>query len=143
MTITFMRCSCGRVEVQLSDEPMAQYVCHCDDCQAVHGNAYSPARYAVSAVDVTRGELSVLTLKTIARSMCSDCGTFVFAEVPEFPFRGVKGDLLPPGRFNPEFHVQCRFATTRITDSRPHFKDTPANSVARARYCRGRIDLSA
>jgi hypothetical protein len=125
MSITFVRCDCGLVEVQLTDEPMAQYVCHCDDCQAVHGKAYSVALYAATAVDVTRGQISVLTLKTTPRSKCTRCGTFVFAEVPGFPFRGVNGDLLPPGRFNPEFHVQCRFATTRIHDNLPHYKDTP------------------
>jgi hypothetical protein len=125
MTITHVRCDCGVVEVQLIGEPMAQYACHCDDCQAVHGKAYPVALYPASAVTVTRGETAVFTLKTSPRTKCSRCGTYLFAEVQGHPFRGVNGDLLPAGRFNPEFHVQCRYAAARIEDNLPHYKDAP------------------
>ncbi len=125
MTITLVGCSCGIVEVQLTGEPIAQYVCHCDDCQAVHGKAYPVALYADSAVVVTRGEVGASILKTTPRIKCSGCGTYVFAEVPRYPFRGVNGDLLPHRRFKPEFHVHCQYAATRIDDSLPHYRDTP------------------
>jgi hypothetical protein len=127
MAVTRVRCDCGTVEMQLTGEPVAQYVCHCDDCQAVHGKAYSVALYSASAVAVTQGDISVRTLKTTPGSKCSRCGTYVFAEVPGYPFRGVNGELLPPGRFNPEFHVQCRYAMTAIDDDLPHYKDTPVH----------------
>jgi hypothetical protein len=126
MTIIGVRCGCGAVEVQLIDAPKAQYICHCDDCQAVHGKAYPVALYPASAVVVTRGELSVVTLKTSPRSKCSYCGTYLFAGVPGQPFCGVNGDLLPEGRFNPEFHIQCRYAAAPIRDDLLHYKDTPA-----------------
>jgi hypothetical protein len=126
MTITRIRCGCGAVEVQLTGLPMAQYVCHCDDCQVVHGRAYSVALYPAAAVTVTRGEIGAFTLKTSPRTKCSRCGTYLFAEVPGHPFRGVNGDLLREGRFNPEFHIQCRYAAARIADGLPHYKDTPA-----------------
>jgi hypothetical protein len=126
VTTTHVRCGCGVVEVQLTGEPMAQYVCHCDDCQAVHGKAYPVALYPASAVSVTHGETGAFTLKTTPRTRCSRCGTYLFAEVPGYPFRGVNGDLLPERRFNPEFHVQCRYAVARIKDDLPHYKDTPA-----------------
>jgi hypothetical protein len=125
MAITHLRCRCGAVEVQLTGEPMAQYVCHCEDCQAVHGKAYPIALYPASAVVVTRGETWIFTLKTTPRTKCGRCGTYLFAEVPGYPFRGVNGDLLPEERFNPEFHVQCRYAAARIEDDLPHYKDTP------------------
>jgi hypothetical protein len=126
MTATDVRCSCGAVEMQLNGEPMVQYVCHCDDCQAVHGNPYRIALYAASAVVVVRGETGVFTLRTTPRTKCGRCATYLFAEVPGFPYRGVNGDLLPRGRFNPEFHVQCRYAAAPIPDELPHYKDTPA-----------------
>jgi hypothetical protein len=126
MTGTLVRCSCGVVEVQLTGEPMAQYVCHCDDCQAVHGKAYPVALYSASAVAVTHGETDAFTLKTTPRTKCSRCGTYLFAEVPGHAFRGVNGDLLPGGRFSPEFHVQCGYAAARIVDDLPHYRDTPA-----------------
>jgi hypothetical protein len=126
MTNTQVRCGCGVVEVQLTGEPMSQYVCHCDDCQAVHGKAYCIALYPASAVVVTRGETRAVTLKTSPRTQCSRCGTYLFVEAPGYPYRGVNGDLLPPGVFNAEFHVQCRHAAARIPDELPHYKDRPA-----------------
>jgi hypothetical protein len=126
MTFTSIRCGCGAVELQLTGLPVAQYVCHCDDCQSVHGKAYSVALYPAAAVAVTRGETGTFTLKTSPRTKCSRCGTYLFAEVPGQPFRGVNGDLLPEGRFNPEFHVQCRYAAAQIEDGLAHYKDTPA-----------------
>jgi hypothetical protein len=125
MTITHVRCDCGAVEMQLNGEPMMQYVCHCDDCQAVHGKAYSIAVYPVAAVAVTRGETGALTLRTSPRTKCSHCGTYLFAEVPDNPIRGVNADLLPDGRFHPEFHIQCQYAVARVEDDLPHYKDTP------------------
>jgi hypothetical protein len=109
----------------LTGAPVSQYVCHCDDCQAVHGKAYPVALYPASAVAV-RGQTSALTLKTSPRTKCSRCGTYLFAEVPGQPFRGVNGDLPPEGWFNPEFHIQCRYAAAPIEDDLPHYKDTPA-----------------
>ena len=125
MALTQVRCGCGVVEVQLTGAPVAQYVCHCVDCQAVHGKAYPVALYPASAVVVTQGETCTFTLKTSPRTKCSRCGTYLFAEVPGQPFRGVNGDLLPEGRFTPEFHIQCRHATARIEDNLPHYRDTP------------------
>ena len=42
---------CGAVEIEISGEPVAQFYCHCDDCQIVHGGAYVPESvYAADAV---------------------------------------------------------------------------------------------
>ena len=35
-------CRCGAVEIEITGEPIAQFYCHCDDCQIVHGGAYVP-----------------------------------------------------------------------------------------------------
>jgi hypothetical protein len=126
MTIAYVQCNCGAVEVQLTGAPMAQYVCHCDDCQTVHGKAYPVALYPAPAVVVTRGETGAFVLKTSPRIKCRRCGTYLFAEVPGQPFCGVNADLLPKGRFSPEFHIQCRYAAARIEDDLPHYKNTPA-----------------
>jgi len=126
MTTTHVQCGCAAVKVQLTGEPMVQYVCHCDDCQTVHGKAYPIALYSTSAVTVLHGETAVMTLKTTPRTSCKRCGTYLFAEVPGYPFRGLNGDLLPEGQFNPGFHVHCRYATAQIHDDLPHYKDTPA-----------------
>ena len=38
-----LQCRCGAVELEAAGEPTAQFFCHCDDCQAVHGAAYAPS----------------------------------------------------------------------------------------------------
>jgi hypothetical protein len=43
---TTVQCSCVAIEMRLTGTPLIQYICHCDDCQAVHGNAYSCSQYA-------------------------------------------------------------------------------------------------
>ena len=126
MNIAHVRCDCGAVEMQLTGSPLAQYICHCDDCQAVHGKAYAVALYPASAVAVAHGETRAFTLKTSPRTQCVHCATYLFAEVPGYPFRGVNGELLQDGHFNPEFHVQCRFALDPVKDALPHYKDMPA-----------------
>src|SRR5258708_31508154 len=107
MTITHVQGGCGVVEVQLTGEPMAQYICHCDDCQAVHGKAYAVALYPASAVAVTRGVTGAFTLMTSHLTKCSCCATYLFAEVHGYPFRGVNCYLLPHGRFILDVHFQC------------------------------------
>jgi hypothetical protein len=125
MSIAHVRCRCGAVEVSLTDAPIAQYVCHCDDCQTVHGKAYPVALYPASAVVLTRGETVVFTLKTSPRTKCARCGTYIFAEVPGQPYFGVNGDLLAAELFSPEFHIQCQYAAARIEDDLPHYRNAP------------------
>jgi hypothetical protein len=120
-------CRCGAVEIEISGEPVAQFYCHCDDCQIVHGGAYVPESvYAADAVRVVRGEPAAWTLKRNPRVFCRDCGTRLFIEVLALGFRGVNGALLAPGRFEPQFHMQCQFAVRPVADSLPHFKSRPA-----------------
>lgn len=124
--ITTVACSCGALEMRVTDKALLQYVCHCDDCQAVHGKAYPCSLHAAAAVSVTRGETDVFTLRTSPRTRCKQCGTYLFAEVPGHGVRGLNADLLPAGQFVPEFHMQCRYAAAPIQDDLPHYKGTPA-----------------
>jgi hypothetical protein len=122
-----IQCRCGAVRVELRGEPIAQFFCHCDDCQAVHGAAYIPvAMYPANAVKVTGGTPFVWTLRATPRTTCRECGTRVFAEVPPIRVRTVSGFLLPRGMFQPAFHMQCVFAVRPVKDDLPHFKAFPA-----------------
>jgi len=124
MNTTRLKCNCGAVEMTLIGRPLLQYLCHCDDCQAVHGAAYACALYPAQAVAVS-GDTRALVLKTSPRAKCSHCGTYLFAEVPGYGVRGVNGALFPEGAFLPEFHMQCEFAKGPIRDELPHFKGLP------------------
>jgi hypothetical protein len=124
--MTTIQCHCGAVQVELTGEPVAQFFCHCDDCQAVHGAAYVPvSMYRADAVKVTRGDPSTWKLKTMPRRTCTRCGTRVFAEPQGLGITGVSGFLLPKGTFTPTFHIQCQFAVRPVRDDLPHFKALP------------------
>lgn len=120
-------CLCGAVRLSLRGDPVMQFYCHCDDCQAVHGAAYiGVAVYPAEAVSVIQGKPIVWTYKTTPRNRCASCGTFLFAEVPGAPLKGVKANLLPQGMFAPSFHIQCQYALLPVRDSLPHYKGFPA-----------------
>jgi hypothetical protein len=122
-----LECRCGAVAIEVSGEPIVQLFCHCDDCQSVHGGAYAPESvYRADAVTVVRGDPATWKLKHNPRFTCRDCGTRLFIDVTAFKLRGVNGYMLPPGRFNPEFHMQCQFAVRPVQDGLPHFKSMPA-----------------
>jgi len=124
MNATQLKCICGAVEITLTGQPLMQYFCHCDDCQTVHGGAYACAVYPANSVEVS-GETCATVLKTSPRTKCSQCGTYLFAEIPGRPVRGVNGALFPEGAFAPEFHIQCQFSKKPIMDGLLHFRGLP------------------
>ncbi len=124
--MTTVQCRCGAVQVELSSEPIVQFFCHCDDCQALHGAAYVPESvYPIDAVRVVKGSPVSWTLKRNPRTFCGACGTRLFIEVAPLKVRGVSGTLLPPGTFRASFHMQCKFAVTPVRDGLPHYKGRP------------------
>ena len=121
-----VNCRCGKIEIEVAAEPLAQFLCHCDDCQAVHGAAYVPESvYPADAVTIVTGEPASWTLKRNPRFFCRDCGTRLFIEVAAFNLRGLNGYLLPSESFRPQFHMQCQFAIRPVTDDLPHYRSRP------------------
>jgi hypothetical protein len=112
--------------MRITGKPVAQYFCHCDDCQAVHGKAYACSLHTAQNVSLEHGETDTFTLKTSPRTKCKRCGTYLFAEVPGYGVRGVNAELLPVAMFSPEFHIQCRYALAPIEDDLPHYRGTPS-----------------
>lgn len=122
-----VQCRCRAVTLELSGEPLAQFFCHCDDCQAAHGGAYAPeSLYEAGCVKVLAGEPSRWTLKKNPRYTCPTCGTRLFIDVLAFGLRGVNGYLLPPSAFQPRFHMHCQFAVRPVRDELPHYRAMPA-----------------
>ncbi len=116
-------CRCGAIGIEISAAPVAQFYCHCDDCQAAHGGAYAPEFvYPADAVRITRGEPMIWKLKRSPRYSCRECGTRLFIDVKPLQVRGVNGFLLPAGEFKPTFHMQCQFAVLPVVDDLPHYK---------------------
>jgi hypothetical protein len=119
-------CKCGSMKVEITGEPVAQFYCHCGDCQDVHGAAYVPIiMFPTPTVTIVAGEPSVFRLKNNPRTSCASCGTRMFAEPPGMGVRGVMAQNLPAGVFKPTFHVQCQHAVLPLRDELPHFKAYP------------------
>lgn len=122
-----IQCECGVVKVSVEGAPVAQFYCHCDHCQRVHGAAYVPvSMYRAAQVQVLEGEPTAWRLHQTPRTTCRACGTRVFAEPPGLGMRAVMATLLPPGSFTPAFHIQCQHARLPVRDDLPHFKGFPA-----------------
>lgn len=127
MTSIDIRCLCGSVQARLTEEPLAQFYCHCDDCQAVSGGAYvALAMFPLAALSVLRGETVAFTLRSMSRERCGACGTLLFARLPAQDACVVKADLLPTVMRKPEFHMQCRYSVLPVKDDLPHYSGVPA-----------------
>jgi hypothetical protein len=123
-----LSCRCGTVQLEISSAPVAQFYCHCDDCRAVTGGAFIPlALFAADSVAVIGNPVFTWTYKTLPRTRCSTCGTFLFGEPPGSGVRGVSGYLLSADEFGPSFHIHCQSAVIPVNDRLPHFKGLPAS----------------
>lgn len=123
-----LSCRCGSVQLRLGAAPIAQFYCHCDDCRAATGGAFAPiALFSADAVAMSGGDTFSWTYKTLPRTRCSTCGTFLFGEPPDLGLRGVSGFLLPADMFKPDFHIHCHRAVLPVKDDLPHFRDLPAS----------------
>lgn len=123
-----LSCRCGSVQLRVDAAPMVQFYCHCDDCRAVTGGAFVPiALFSTDAVAVKGAGTFTWTYKTLPRTRCSTCGTFLFGEPAGLGMRGVSGFLLPADMFKPSFHIHCQHAVLPVKDGLPHFKTLPAS----------------
>ncbi|MGE0594982.1 MAG: GFA family protein [Hyphomonadaceae bacterium] len=116
-------CPCGAVRLSIDAEPVSQFYCHCADCRRVHGACYTPeALYPAGAVTV-EGETKSFTLRTTPRVFCAQCGTRLFAELPEAGLRGINGTLLPA--FKADIHINCESAVAPVRDDLKHYRTSP------------------
>ena len=123
---TQIGCLCGAVALELRGEPVLQFYCHCDDCQAVSGGAYvAVAIFPADAVTMLRGETSAWTYKSLPRQRCAICGSAVLAEVTALGQIGIGAQRLPAGMFKPQFHIHCRYARNPVVDGLPHYASLP------------------
>ena len=81
------RCLCGTISYEISEAPVAAYVCHCRDCQTGTGSAFSVAVLVPDrAFRSTGGEARsvfggvALSGRVKQRRVCPDCGTWVFGD---------------------------------------------------------------
>jgi len=121
-------CHCGQVKIKLTGEPVADLFCHCRDCQRITGGGYVPySVYRYANVQVTEGKTFHWALKDNQRTRCAICGTYLFGDPVGMGVHGISAHLLPPGVFNPQFHMLCKEALKPVKDDLPHFAGIPAS----------------
>ena len=123
------RCFCGRVQFQVSGEPVAMGYCHCDSCRhwsAGPLNAFS--LWKPEALRITQGADSIGSYHKTPnsyRKWCTHCGGHLFTEHPGFGLTDVYAALLPTLAFRPAVHVHYQEAVLRIHDGQPKMRDMP------------------
>ena len=141
--MTKVQCRCGAVEIEISAEPIVQFYCHCDDCQAVHGGAYAPESvYPADAVNVVRGDPLTWKLKRNPRVTCRECGTRLFIDVLGAYDCGASMDTCSR-RANSSPPFICN-ASSRSGPSSTTFRiirPCPSVSAARTKWWGGRLCL--
>ena len=86
------RCLCGRVTYELTGDPIATAVCHCDHCQRQGGSAFSvnlvahESQLAVTGELTTYDEMGELGDQVyVRRRFCSSCGSPIVSELALSP----------------------------------------------------------
>ncbi|MEA2495932.1 MAG: hypothetical protein QOJ29_3843 [Thermoleophilaceae bacterium] len=86
------RCLCGSITYELTSEPFAQALCHCEDCQRQTGTAFSVViglrrdaftveGNTLASIDTTGDVHGTAT----HRHFCSACGSPIFSVVDAQP----------------------------------------------------------
>jgi hypothetical protein len=84
------RCECGAVRYAYHGEPLTCYACHCTDCQAASGSAFTLSMIVKQKdLVITDGEVSVQTFvkngTEVKRHHCEQCGTAFWYAADSIP----------------------------------------------------------
>ncbi len=77
-------CQCGSVGFSLENDPMMHFVCHCSDCQKLHGNSFFGYAYSTEDISVT-GEVRKYSYEGGSGNLlhivsCSNCGSTLYTQ---------------------------------------------------------------
>ena len=94
-------CQCGRVRYEISQPPLMVYNCHCTNCQAIGGGAFStPLTVMEAGFRFTAGEPRTFEWASDAGNrrfgwFCGDCGSRIaHGQVPSAGVLSVRGGTL-------------------------------------------------
>lgn len=109
------RCLCGEVTYELTGDPIATVICHCDHCQRQGGGAFSVNLLAHASQLATSGELRTYTEtgenddgEYVHRRFCGSCGSPIVSELIQAGTVTVKvGTLDDKSAIEPTIEVWC------------------------------------
>jgi len=94
-------CQCGALRYAISAPPLMVYNCHCTNCQAIGGGAFStPVTVLESGFAFTTGEPRTYEWASEAGNrrygwLCGDCGSRIaHGQIPAAGFLSVRGGTL-------------------------------------------------
>mmetsp|Transcript_24483 Transcript_24483/g.36002 ORF Transcript_24483/g.36002 Transcript_24483/m.36002 type:complete len:143 (+) Transcript_24483:68-496(+) len=131
MSVNKFACFCGKVEVTVTGEPIAHIYCHCTDCRASKGSEFSSLIIVENDnLTVTKGEDLVKFYNKVncERNFCTNCGTIVFLNTPDAPFKDVYPALQISGdlKFTPTVHCHYAEKVMSVKDGLPKYAHLPA-----------------
>lgn len=127
-------CLCGNVSYEVSGEPVANFLCHCKNCQKQSGSAFSINLIYPKPQFECQGEVSTYvdegeTGKKVMRHFCSNCGSPIFSSLPHMPDIVVLkvGTLNDSSAFTPAAEVWCasRQNWVSFSEDYPEFSKNP------------------
>lgn len=122
-------CRCGRVEIRISQPPIATAACHCRGCQKMSASAFSlTAMVPEAGLEVTRGETVVggMHAPELGHHFCGWCMTWMFTRPAGMGFVNVRPTMFDDtGWFRPFLETWTRsrlpFAATGAVRSYAEF----------------------
>jgi hypothetical protein len=115
-------CHCGKLTYEAEVDPEKVGVCHCTDCQALSGSAFSVFVPVPKEAFRLRGKprLYVKTAESgnrRAQAFCPDCGTRVYASAEKDPqvFNLRIGTARQRAALAPKNQLWCRSALPWVT----------------------------
>lgn len=133
-------CQCGAVRFEFGAPPENVHVCHCRMCQKAVGGPFAVICPVLKATfSVTRGEISYFRSSELARrGFCSNCGTPMIFDYPEFEDIGVlagsldRPDLVPPvQQCGVESRVPWYQHLHELPGDKPTYADDPRGYLPR------------
>lgn len=125
------RCNCGAVTWRIDGAPLAVAACHCTNCRAQSGAAYSVNIVAKSREVTLEGPFKTFEDKTTAsgqpvmRQFCGECGSPIRSVITANPaVVAIKaGTADEAGSFAPTIHVwtQSKLSWVEIPGNVPSF----------------------
>ncbi|KAL5349984.1 hypothetical protein ACLOAV_005020 [Pseudogymnoascus australis] len=86
-------CWCGKLQYEISGEPVGKATCHCLTCRKITGSAFSlNAIFPKDAVKVASGTHKTFTKAhengmVITITFCPECATTIYKEADEVAFK--------------------------------------------------------
>lgn len=116
-------CHCGRITFEAEADPEKAGICHCNDCQALSGSAFTTFLPVPKEAFKLRGEPKVY-VKTAesgnrrAQAFCPDCGSRLYATSEKDPqvFNIRTGTVRQRAQLPPKSQLWCRSAMPWVAE---------------------------